>query len=150
MKRWQILTALTLCAQVVVGCSRRGGSVPVSEPAAISGTPSANTGNRRAPVSDDLVALYRRMGLLAESGETPFVASLSFFASGRADSTVMMLTLSLANRVLAFKREGDHYRAEYQVAFEALQGGRKVVERSRDESVRVLAFRETTRSDESV
>jgi GWxTD domain-containing protein len=151
MKRWRILTALILCAQVVEGCSRRGGSVPVSEPAAVSGTPSASTGNRRVPVSDDLVvALYRRMGLLAESGETPFVASLSFFASGRVDSTVMMLTLSLANRVLAFKREGDHYRAEYQVAFEALQSGRKVVERSRDENVRVLAFRETTRSDESV
>jgi GWxTD domain-containing protein len=90
------------------------------------------------------------MGLLAESGETPFVASLSFFAGPRADSTLMMLTISIANRVLAFKREGDYYRADYDVGLEASQGGRRVVERTRQESVRVLAFRETTRSDESV
>lgn len=150
MKPWQIAVAIALSVQIIAGCSRRGGVVPVSEPAAAPGAPSTNTGNRRVPASDDLVALYRRMGLLAESGETPFVASLSFFAGVRADSTVMMLTVSLANRVLTFKREGDHYRAEYQVGFEASQGGRKVVERSRDESVRVLAFRETTRVDESV
>jgi GWxTD domain-containing protein len=90
------------------------------------------------------------MGLLAETGETPFVASLSFFAGSRPDSTLMMLTVSIANRVLAFKREGDHYKADYKVTFEATQGGRRVTERSRDESVRVLAFRETTRTDESV
>ncbi|HJU76162.1 MAG TPA: GWxTD domain-containing protein [Gemmatimonadaceae bacterium] len=78
------------------------------------------------------------------------MASLSFFASPRPDSTILMLTVSLANRVLAFKREGDHYKADYQIAFEASQGGRRVIERVRDESVRVLAFRETTRSDESV
>lgn len=150
MKRWQLSVALVLSAQTIAGCSSRGGALPVSEPAAPSTAPGSNTGNRRAPVSDDLVALYRRMGLLAESGETPFVASLSFFAGGRADSTVMMLTVALANRVLNFKREGDHYRAEYRVGFEASQGGRKVAERNRDESVRVLAFRETTRADESV
>ncbi len=90
------------------------------------------------------------MGLLAESGETPFVASLSFFAGPRADSTLMMLTISIANRVLAFKREADHYKAEYEVGLEASQGGRRVMERTRQESVRVLAFRETTRADESV
>ncbi|MEW5914904.1 MAG: GWxTD domain-containing protein [Gemmatimonadota bacterium] len=61
-----------------------------------------------------------------------------------------MLTISIANRALAFRREGDHYRAEYKVTFEASQGGRRVAEQTRDETVRVLAFRETTRSDESV
>ncbi len=148
MKCWQLLVTAVLCVQATTACTRRGGSVPVSEPVAGPGAPIANTSSRR--VTDDLVSLYRRMGLLAESGETPFVASLSFFASARTDSTVMMLTVSLANRVLTFKREGDHYRAEYQIGFEASQGGRRVVERNRDESVRVLAFRETTRTDESV
>ncbi len=123
--------------------------MPVSE-APSPALPTTAPANRRLPGGDDLIALYRRMGLLAEGGETPFVASLSFFATGRPDTTVMMLTVSLANRVLAFKREGDHYRANYQVAFEASQGGRRVVERVLDETVRVLAFRETTRSDESV
>lgn len=150
MKRRWIAGAAILCACALTACSRRGGPVPVSEPAAVPVAPGASAANRRLAATDDLVALYRRMGLLAESGETPFVASLSFFAGASADSTVMMLTVSLANRVLTFKREGDHYRAEYQVNFEASQGGRRVVERSRDEGVRVLAFRETTRTDESV
>jgi GWxTD domain-containing protein len=121
--------------------------VPVSGP----GTAAAVLpGGMRRPTGEELVALYRRMGLMAESGETPFVASLSFFASPRADSTLMMLTVALANRSLTFRREGDHYRAQYQVEFDATQGGRRVIERRRDEAVRVLAFRETTRSDESV
>lgn len=147
-QQWFALAVVTL-GQLVVACGRKGGPLPVTEPAVVPNAPTP-AATRRAQASDDLVTLYRRMGLLAESGETPFVASLSFFASPRPDSTVMMLTVALANRVLPFKREGDHYRAEYQVAFEALQDGRKVVDRSRDESVRVLAFRETTRVDESV
>jgi GWxTD domain-containing protein len=145
--RWTLISLVSLLP-LVAGCTTGGAHVPVAEPA----TPSANpaTPNRPVPAGEDLVALYRRMGLLAESGETPFVASLSFFAGPRADSTLMMLTISIANRVLAFKREGDYYKADYQVGLEASQGGRRVVERTRDESVRVLAFRETTRADESV
>lgn len=150
LKQQWLAIVLLGCAQLMAGCGRRGGPVPVTEPAAVPTTSSAPTPSRRVPAMDDLVSLYRRMGLLAEGGETPFVASLSFFAGARPDSTVIMLTVALANRVLPFKRDGDHYRAEYQVAFDASQGGRKVLERKRDESVRVLAFRETTRSDESV
>ena len=148
-QQWLAIVVLG-SAQLMAGCGRRGGQVPVTEPAAVPTASSAPTSSRRAPAMDDLVSLYRRMGLLAEGGETPFVASLSFFAGPRPDSTVIMLTVALANRALPFKRDGDHYRAEYQVAFDASQGGRKVLERKHDESVRVLAFRETTRSDESV
>jgi GWxTD domain-containing protein len=149
MNRLRIFVAATFAVVGSAACGGRGGQVPVAEPATPS--PAANQpANRRVPAGDDLVSLYRRMGLLAETGETPFVASLSFFAGARADSTLMMLTVSIANRVLAFKREGDHYRADYKVSFEASQAGRRIVERARDESVRVLAFRETTRTDESV
>ncbi|MGQ0640237.1 MAG: GWxTD domain-containing protein [Gemmatimonadaceae bacterium] len=149
MNRLCLSVGAALSMAGIAACSGRGGQVPVAEPATPSRVPAAAT-NRRVPAGDDLVSLYRRMGLLAETGETPFVASLSFFAGPRADSTLMMLTISLANRVLSFKREGDHYKADYKVAFEASQAGRPVTARSRDESVRVLAFRETTRGDESV
>lgn len=151
MKRTVLSTATLLTIQALAACGGGGGQVPVAESPTPAATPAAAP-NRRptGPAGDDLVALYRRMGLLAEGGETPFVGSLSFFAGPRADSTLMMLTVSIANRSLAFRREGDHYRAEYKVAFEASQGGRRVAERTRDEMVRVLAFRETTRSDESV
>ncbi len=90
------------------------------------------------------------MGLLAESGETPFVGSLSFFAGRTADSTTVILSIGLANRVLTFSREGDRYKAGYTVSLDIRRGTEPAGEFRSSESVRVLAFRETTRSDESV
>lgn len=90
------------------------------------------------------------MGLLAESGETPFVGNLTFFAGPSGDSTTVLLTVALANRVLTFGREGDRYRAAYNVALEVRRGTQLIRDFKSSESVRVLAFRETTRSDESV
>ncbi len=107
----------------------------------------ASTG--RIPRLPDVVTLYRRMGLLAEGGETPFVGSLSFF-QGPADSTLIVVTVSLANRALKFRSEGDRYRASYDVAFEVRSGNELIRDIRSREAVRVLAFRETTRGDESV
>jgi GWxTD domain-containing protein len=105
---------------------------------------------RQVPQIPDAVTLYRRMGLLAEGGETPFVGTLSFFAGSRFDSTTIVLTVALANRTLQFEREGDRYRAMYQVGFEIRQGTRVVRDLRSRETIRVIAFRETTRADESV
>jgi GWxTD domain-containing protein len=102
------------------------------------------------PRQPDVVALYRRMGLLAEAGETPFVGSLSFFAGPSDDSTSIVATVSLANRVLRFRSEGDRWRASYDVAIEVRSGTTVIQELRSREVVRVLAFRETTRDDESV
>jgi len=128
------------------GAPRSGapsGSVPAPEP--ILGPATG-----RVPRQPDVVALYRRMGLLAEAGETPFVGSLSFFAGPSGDSTSILVTVSLANRVLRFRSEGDRWRASYDVAIEVRSGTAVVQELRSREVVRVLAFRETTRDDESV
>jgi GWxTD domain-containing protein len=90
------------------------------------------------------------MGLLAEGGETPFVGSLSFFAGPSDDSTSILVTVSLANRSLRFRSEGDRWRASYDVGIEIRSGTAVVQELRSREVVRVLAFRETTRDDESV
>ncbi len=90
------------------------------------------------------------MGLLAEAGETPFVGSLSFFAGPSGDSTSIVVTVSIANRSLRFRMEGDRYRASYDVAIEIRSGLTLVQEIRSREDVRVLAFRETTRDDESI
>lgn len=90
------------------------------------------------------------MGLLAEGGETPFVGSLAFFAGRTPDSTLMVLTVSIANRALRFSREGDRYRAGYRVGLDVKSGTETVRSVSSDETVRVIAFRETQRADESV
>lgn len=132
----------------VAGCGgQRGGgatgSVPAPEP--ILSTPTG-----RVPRQPDVVALYRRMGLLAEAGETPFVGSLSFFAGPSDDSTSIVVTVSIANRALRFRSEGERWRASYDVAIEVRSGTTLVQEFRSREVVRVLAFRETTRDDESV
>lgn len=119
-------------------------SVPAQDPVLSTAAPG------RVPRQPDVVSLYRRMGLLAEGGETPFVGSLSFFAGPSADSTSIVATVSLANRALRFRSEGDRWRATYDVAIEIRSGTTVVQEMRSREIVRVLAFRETTRDDESV
>lgn len=137
------LTALAAC-----GGGQRGpaptGSVPAPDPILSTAAPG------RVPRQPDVVALYRRMGLLAEAGETPFVGSLSFFAGPSDDSTSIVVTISLANRSLRFRSEGDRWRASYDVGIEVRSGTTVVQELHSREVVRVLAFRETTRDDESV
>ncbi|NUQ13089.1 MAG: GWxTD domain-containing protein, partial [Gemmatimonadaceae bacterium] len=66
------------------------------------------------------------------------------------DSTTIVVTVSIANRSLRFRSEGDRYRASYDVAVEIRSGTNVVRELRSREDVRVLAFRETTREDESV
>lgn len=140
------LLLVTAVASGACGGSRStppGGTAPAPEPIL-----APSTG--RVPRQPDVVALYRRMGLLAEAGETPFVGSLSFFAGPSDDSTSILLTISLPNRSLRFRPEGDRWRASYDVSLEVRNGATVVQELKAREIVRVLAFRETTRDDESV
>ncbi len=140
-----VALATTLLA---AGCASRTG--PVTAGGIADPTPATATGNRRSPVQTDVLALYRRLGLLAEAGETPFVGSLAFFGGRTPDSTIMVLTVSMANRALRFSREGDRYRAGYQVGVDIKRGAQTIETVSSHEIVRVLAFRETQRVDESV
>lgn len=139
-----------ISAVLLMGCATgtRRRPEPVSAPTGAGA--SAAVGPRRGTSQPDAVALYRRMGLLAETGETPFVGNLTFFAGPTSDSTTVLLTIALSNRSLTFGREGDRYRAAYNVALEVRRGTQLVRDFKSSETVRVLAFRETTRNDESV
>ena len=147
MTRAAFIAVLTAPALAACGGGQRGGTPTGSVPAQ---EPILQTATGRVPRQPDVVALYRRMGLLAEAGETPFVGSLSFFAGPSGDSTSIVVTVSLANRALRFRSEGDRWRASYDVAIEIRSGTTVVQELRAREVVRVLAFRETTRDDESV
>ncbi len=146
---------LTLCISGGASCASGRGSGP-SAPGAGPGPatlgPAASSGRtvRGVPQQPDVVDLYRRLGLLAVGDETPFVGSLSFLGGRTTDSTLMLLTVSIANRALRFSREGDRFRANYSVSLEVRRGGERVSATKRDETVRVLTFRETQRTDESV
>ncbi len=139
-------TAVVLLA----GCASGRGATTGGGQAPSAARAAGPVSNRRIPQQPDVIALYRRLGLLAEGGETPFVGSLSFVGGRSPDSTVMVLTVSMANRALHFGRDGDRYRATYNLGLEVKRGTEMVKEVNSKEQVRVLAFRETQRTDESV
>lgn len=151
--RWRTVRRGRTWGLLVIGVLAGGcrGSGPATEPAAQGPRPAAPPAtSRQIPQIPDPITLYRRMGLLAEGGGTPFVGTLSFFAGPTADSTALMLTVALANRALQFQREGDRYKATYHIGLEVRQGTRLVRDLRSRETVRVIAFRETAREDESV
>jgi GWxTD domain-containing protein len=150
MRRWRqrLLQGAMLALGLIPGaCASGPRGRPPAPPS--SETTAGTAPPRRGSTQSDEVALYRKMGLLAEEGETPFVGTLSFFA-GASDSTLVVLTVALANRVLHFGREGDRFRAGYTVELEVRRGTQLVRDLKGQETVRVLVFRETTRTDESV
>ena len=89
------------------------------------------------------------MGLIAGPPQFPVVASLSTLA-GPADSTYVLVALSLPNSALRFQREGQGFFAEYTVSAAFQQDSATVGRLDRREVVRVGSFAETGRSDESI
>ena len=114
-------------------------------------SPEAQQPQRRsAPTQPDAVRLYRQMGLLAEGGDTPFIGSVAFLGTKSADSTVFLLTVSVPARALTFVRENDRYRASYSATLSLTRSNEATRRFESHEIVRVAAFKETARSDESV
>ena len=62
----------------------------------------------------------------------------------------MLASVSIPNRALSFVREGDSYRAPYEVHLMLTQGTTQVAAVNSMEIVRVPTFREINRTDESV
>jgi GWxTD domain-containing protein len=136
---------LGLCllgSAVVSGCSSSGTRVnPEPNPRVLppAGTPAPD-------VSD----LYKQIGLLAAPGPVAFVGKISSFASARPDTTLVLVSISIPNRALTFTREGDRYRAPYEVKLTLNRGDTEAASVNAMEIVRVGSFREINRTDESV
>jgi GWxTD domain-containing protein len=97
----------------------------------------------------DANGLYTRLGRLVSAQNVPYVGSVAFVA-GPADSTVAIVSLSLANRVFTFERSGNAFAARYRVEFQFDRPGAPPVVVGRDEIIRVGSFPETMRTDESI
>jgi GWxTD domain-containing protein len=94
--------------------------------------------------------IYRDLGFMTGPGQFPVVASFSTMA-GPADSTYVVLGLSMPNSALRFQRTDNGFLAEYSIDLAFLNADSVAVKRFRAaETVRIPSFAETSRTDESV
>jgi len=129
-------------AAAVVGCSSNASRVNRNpDPKAL---PPAG-----AP-APDVSELYRQLGLLAAPAPLSFVGKISSFASASPDTTLVLVSISIPNRALSFTREGDRYRAPYEVKLGLNRGDIEAASVNVMEIVRVGSYREVNRTDESV
>jgi GWxTD domain-containing protein len=138
-----VLTRIAPLCLLTAACSH-------SRPSARGPIPEPQAARRVTPSQPDAVRLYRQMGLLAEDGDTPFVGSVSFLGSRSPDSTLFVLTVSVPSRGLTFVRENDRYRASYSATLSLARSNEATRRFESHQIVRVAAFKETSRSDESV
>jgi GWxTD domain-containing protein len=130
------VAVLLLAATAVAGCS---GAQSGSQPRPSRAEPFARP-----------LEIYRDLGFMTGPGHFPVVASFSTMA-GPADSTYVVLGLSMPNNALRFQREGGGFFAEYVVDAAFMDLDSVVVKRFRaSETVRIATFAETGRTDESV
>lgn len=120
--------------------------------------PSASPGSIPVPVtavraseaSKDPSLIYNQMGLIATGSPLSYVGKVAYFATTSPDTTAVLTSISIPNRMLSFVRDGDTYRAPYEVKIKVSQGGMEVKNVDAMEIVRVGTFKEVNRTDESV
>src|SRR5882757_10356908 len=136
------LGLLLLGTAVMSGCSSAGSNV--------NSQPNPRALPPPGTVAPDVSELYREIGLIAASGPVTFVGKISSFATAFPDSTLVLVSISVPNRSLTFTREGDRYRAPYEVKLSLNRADVEAASVNVMEIVRVGSFREVNRTDESV
>lgn len=127
----------------IAACSRqRPSTLPGPVPS------SVQMGSGESP--RDLSIIYNQMGLIATKGPFSYVGKIAYFATRSPDTTMMLTSISIPNRSLSFVRDGDTYRAPYEVRLRLRQGSTEVKTVESLEIVRVASFKEVNRTDESV
>lgn len=112
-----------------------------------------STGNSPGGVNrgvEGMMPLYHQMGLMAVGAPVSFVAKVGYFATASFDTTLVLASISIPNRTLDFVRDGDQYRAPYEVRLVVRRDGAEVATVNSAQVVRVGSFREVGRTDESV
>jgi len=126
-------------------CSR--GRQPTSSPGSL---PTPVTASAQAEAARDTRAIYNQMGLIATGSPLSYVGKIAYFATRNPDTTMLLASISIPNRMLSFVRDGDTYRAPYEVRLALKQGAAEVRMVNTTEVVRVSTFKEVNRGDESV
>src|SRR5712672_546204 len=136
------IVLLLIGATAVVGCS--------SNASQVNRTPDPRALPPVGAPAPDVSELYRQLGLLAAPAPLSFVGKISSFASASPDPTLVLVSISIPNRALTFTREGDRYRAPYEVKLSLNRWDIEAASVNVMEIVRVGSFREVNRTDESV
>lgn len=139
---FQRLLLVPIAAGLATGCSSA-----VSNTSQEPGASAPLTLNGAIP---DASQLYREIGLIAAPAPVPFVGKISAFATNSPDTTLLLVSISLPNKSLTFTREGDRYRAPYEVKITLNRGTAEAASIDAMEIVRVGSFREINRTDESI
>jgi len=139
------VAALLLATLVVAGCWHPGGGG-----SAELGDGVVPEWRETPPPPPDVVAGYRRSGLLAHGEPFPFTGRVVHLATTTPDTTLVLLTVGIPSRGLTFTHSGDSYRAAYEVTVVAARDGVAVDSATVEERVVVSTFRESVRTDESI
>ena len=151
LPRWLGIGAIVALAGSLGACAsggaRAGGSGSDRR------DPLNSYGARRATGADsagEFAAIYGRMGLAASGPPLFFVGDVAYFATRSPDTTLVVVGMSLPNKGLTFVRNQGAYDASYAVDL-SLAGSTGIVAQASDsEFVRVVTFKEISRTDESV
>jgi GWxTD domain-containing protein len=133
-----------LAIAVLAAC---GTTRPSSRPVGAAPSPSVVSGSDQAR---DPSSIYNQMGLIATSAPLSYVGKIAYFAASSPDTTLVLASVSIPNRVLSFVRDGDTYRAPYEIRLKLSQGATEIKTVDALEIVRVATFKEVNRTDESV
>ena len=114
------------------------------------GSTDANPQPQQVAGIFDPSAVFRQMGLITDPGPLGVVGEFRVLAGPAADTTLVLVALSLHNRGFTFQRDGNEFVADYRVELVFRSDSAIAQQVTRDERIRVGAFRETLRTEESV
>jgi GWxTD domain-containing protein len=128
-------------------------SVLLLSTAVLAACGASSTGGAGSPRNETFsrpLEIYRDLGFMTGTGQFPVVASFATVA-GPADSSFVLMAMSVPNSALRFQRDETGFFAEYSVNVAFMDEDSTVVQRlNAREVVRVATFAETGRTDESV
>lgn len=127
--------ALLLALLVATACGGRGDR---AAPAPVAGSGIARP-----------LEIYHQLGMLAGPDEFAAVARFATLR-GPADSTFVLISMSMPNNAIRFQRDANLFSAEYSVKAALLRDTVTLSSIERREVVRVATFAETTRTEESI
>jgi GWxTD domain-containing protein len=134
--RWLVVLVVGSAA-----CAAPGGR-PAAAPGATAGPRGSSAG-----VNFDLSF---RAGQIVATGGVPFVATVRSLGTASPDTSLAIIAMSIPPRALTFTRDGERYRATYDLTIEIRRDSVVTSTIRRSNTIVVAHLLETSRADEGV